>query len=53
MQPNNLGFNPAMSTCSASLVIDPITMSPMMRGGSISVNPLGMPGTNFKVALLA
>jgi hypothetical protein len=41
---NNYGFNPAMSILCFYQVLDPITMSPMIRGGSITVNPLGVPG---------
>jgi len=42
MFPNSYSFNPGM-------VLDPITMAPMItNGGSITVNPLGVP-CNFKL----
>lgn len=47
MMANNLGFKPAMSTSLTNLVLDPVTMTPMMSGGSITVNPLGMAGMHF------
>ena len=42
MFPNNYSFNPGV-------VLDPVTMTPMISngGGSITVNPLGVPGNLF------
>lgn len=32
---------------SFNVVIDPVTMNPVVRGGSVTVNPMGMPGKHF------
>ena len=41
---SNFGFSPGVSKIQVSIVIDPVTMNPIVRGGSITVNPMGMPG---------
>ena len=41
---SNFGFSPGVSKILVNAVIDPVTMNPIVRGGSITVNPMGMPG---------
>lgn len=44
MFPNNYTFNPGMGNASSYVVLDPVTMTPMLsNGGNITVNPLGVP----------
>ena len=45
MFPNNYSFNPGVGKLVVYLVLDPITMTPMIGGNSFTVNPFGMPGT--------
>jgi hypothetical protein len=44
---SGFGFHPGVSKILVNVVIDPVTMNPVVRGGSITVNPMGMPGNNF------
>jgi hypothetical protein len=45
MFPNSYSFNPGMGNLFTKLVLDPVTMTPMLTGGgNITVNPLGVPG---------
>ena len=52
MFPNSYSFNPGMGKTSANVVLDPITMTPMLSGsGNITVNPLGVPSKlSFKLS---
>ncbi len=44
MFPSSYSFNPGMGNLSSYLVLDPLTMTPMLTGGgNITVNPLGVP----------
>jgi hypothetical protein len=44
MFPNSYSFNPGMGKSFNYLVLDPVTMTPMLTGGgNITVNPLGVP----------
>jgi hypothetical protein len=49
MFPNNYTFNPGMGIfLFYSLVLDPVTMTPMLsNGGNITVNPLGVPSNSY------
>jgi hypothetical protein len=44
MFPNSYSFNPGVGMHYRNSVLDPITMTPMIGGGSFTVNPLGVPG---------
>ncbi len=44
MFPNSYSFNPGVGKSSLILVLDPITMTPMIGGSSFTVNPLGVAG---------
>jgi len=46
MFPNSYSFNPGVGNLPNNLVLDPITMTPMIGGGSFTVNPLGVPGNH-------
>lgn len=47
MFPNSYSFNPGVGKHILNSVLDPITMTPMIGGGSFTVNPLGVPGNNY------
>lgn len=47
MFPNTYSFNPGVGKSSLMLVLNPITMTPMIGGSSFTVNPLGVPGTRY------
>lgn len=51
MFPSSYSFNPGMGKKFIKVVLDPVTMTPMLTGGgNITVNPLGVPGnSSFKV----
>lgn len=51
MFPNSYTFNPGVGTLINYLVLDPVTMTPMIGGSSIKVNPFGVPGKNLKYSL--
>ena len=44
MFPNSYSFNPGVGKVSNYLVLDPVTMTPMIGGNSFTVNPFGVPG---------
>lgn len=44
MFPNSYTFNPGVGKTYSIVVLDPITMTPMIGGGSFTVNPLGVAG---------
>lgn len=46
MFPNSYSFNPGVSKSINNVVLDPITMTPMISGSSFTVNPLGVPCKN-------
>lgn len=43
MFPNSYSFNPGVGNSNINIVLDPITMTPMISGSSFTVNPLGVP----------
>jgi hypothetical protein len=50
MFPNSYSFNPGMGKKFNNLVLDPVTMTPMLTGGgNITVNPLGVPSNFFAI----
>ena len=44
MFPNSYSFNPGVGKPCDYLVLDPVTMTPMIGGTSFTVNPFGVPG---------
>lgn len=44
MFPNSYTFNPGVGTYPSNVVLDPVTMTPMIGGSSFTVNPFGVPG---------
>ena len=48
MFPNSYSFNPGVGKSINNVVLDPITMTPMISGSSFTVNPLGVPCKNNK-----
>lgn len=44
MFPNSYSFNPGVGKQRNYLVLDPVTMTPMIGGSSFTVNPFGVPG---------
>ena len=47
MFPNNYSFNPGVGTFHNYIVLDPVTMTPMIGGSSFTVNPFGVQGNIF------
>ena len=48
MFPNSYSFNPGVGKYSPYLVLDPVTMTPMIGGSSFTVNPFGVPGNHHR-----
>jgi hypothetical protein len=44
MFPGSYSFNPGVGKSIFNVVLDPITMTPMISGSSFTVNPLGVAG---------
>jgi hypothetical protein len=42
MFPGSYSFNPGVGKSKINIVLDPKTMTPMISGSSITVNPLGV-----------
>ena len=47
MFPNSYSFNPGVGNAHNYLVLDPVTMTPMIGGSSFTVNPFGVPGKSY------
>jgi len=48
MFPGSYSFNPGVGNFKNNIVLDPKTMTPMISGSSITVNPLGVAGNKYK-----
>lgn len=44
MFPGSYSYNPGVGKSVIKVVLDPITMTPMISGSSFTVNPLGVTG---------
>ena len=44
MFPGSYSYNPGVGKSKFNIVLDPITMTPMISGSSFTVNPLGVAG---------
>ena len=47
MFPNSYSFNPGVGKAWDYIVLDPVTMTPMIGGSSFTVNPFGVPGKHW------
>lgn len=47
MFPGSYSYNPGVGKALINVVLDPITMTPMISGSSFTVNPLGVAGTKL------